>query len=324
MASVLAIVSKALFEKMVPKDVKLGTVVDIDRYVSSNKTFDGLAKGGAIFMVTVRPPDEKLWLVAVLEKPKKKGDAWVAASNATPLTDVTASIKKLAFESGAGLKAKKGALGMSLQTPRALTKEDEALLRGLVGSAKPAKGAKGAKGAEKPAKVTASDAYKAAVDDVLKGTKKKGKKGGDAKPLMGALRLERARKPFEGKIGDLSAAEKKQLESIVGKGKLAKCFADGGAEELAEVSMADVVDGKSGKVLYQLYLFGYGDGCLFEGGTTDVAADICQHGFDPREGKSKAFVQDFARAWDEGAKRLKLWAGHIDFDDDELGEEDDD
>lgn len=322
MASVMAIVSKALFEKMVPKDVALGTVVDIDRYVSSNKTFDGLAKGGAIFMVTVRPPDEKLWLVAVLEKPKKKGDAWVAASNATPLTDVTAAIKKLELESGTGIKAKKGALGMSLQTPRALTAADEKLLRGLVGSAKPAKGKKAA---AKPAKVTASDAYKAAVDDVLKGTKKKGKKGGgDAKPAMGALRLERARKPFEGKIGDLSAAEKKQLESIVGKGKLAKCFEDGGDDELAEVSMADVVDAKSGKVVYQLYLFGYGDGCMFEGGTTDVAADICQHGFDAREGKSKAFVQDFARAWVEGAKRLKLWAGHIDFDDDELGEEEDD
>ena len=41
----LAIVSKALFEKMVPKDVKLGTVVDVDRYVSKNTAFDDIAEG---------------------------------------------------------------------------------------------------------------------------------------------------------------------------------------------------------------------------------------------------------------------------------------
>jgi hypothetical protein len=325
MASVLAIVSKALFEKMVPKDVKLGTVVDVDRYVSNNKTFDGLAKGGAIFMVTVRPPDEKLWLVAILEKPKKKGDAWTSGSNETPLTDVTAAIKDLEFESGTGIKAKKGALGMSLQTPRALTADDEKLLRGFV-----SKGAKKS-GAKKADKVTASDAYRAAVDDVLAGGKKKKKKkkkangAGKAAPAAtGSLRLEHARKPFEGKITDLSASEKKQLEAIVGKGKLPKAFAEGGDEELAEVTMADVVDAKTGKTQYQLYLFGYGDGCVFENGSLEIAADICQHGFDAREEKSKAFTQDFAHAWVEGSKRLKLWTGHIDFDDDELGEEEDD
>lgn len=72
MSSVLAIVSKALFAKMVPKNVALGAVVDTSAYTSSNKTFDGLKKGGAIFLVTVRPPNEKLWLVGVLENPKKK------------------------------------------------------------------------------------------------------------------------------------------------------------------------------------------------------------------------------------------------------------
>src|SRR5262249_34282417 len=37
---------------------------------------------------------------------------------------------EIKFESGKGIQAKKGALGMSLQTPRALTPEDSRLLRG--------------------------------------------------------------------------------------------------------------------------------------------------------------------------------------------------
>ena len=71
MACVLAIVSKALFEKM-GDDTKVCAIVDIDRYVSSNKTFDGLEDGDAIFLVTVRPPDEKLWLVGILDTPSKR------------------------------------------------------------------------------------------------------------------------------------------------------------------------------------------------------------------------------------------------------------
>lgn len=60
MASVMAIVSKALFEKMVPKGVQPGAVVDIDRYKSAHRAFAGLSEGDAIFLVTVRPPDEAL------------------------------------------------------------------------------------------------------------------------------------------------------------------------------------------------------------------------------------------------------------------------
>jgi hypothetical protein len=187
MSSVLAIVSKALFEKMVPKDVKLGAVVDTNSYMSNNKTFDGLADGGAIFLVTVRPPDEKLWLVGILENPKKKGETWTAAANEAPLTDITAAIKKLEFASGTGLKAKKGALGMSLQTPRGLTDDDVKLLRGMI-KGKPVSG-----------KVHAKDAYMKAVDEVVHKHKKGGK--------LGKFRLENRRKPFKGKAADLEASE---------------------------------------------------------------------------------------------------------------------
>lgn len=133
MSSVLAIISKAVFEKMVPKSVKIGDLVETDRYASKHKTLETLHEGGALFLVTVRPPDERLWLVAILDAPTFSGDAW-KAKNATPIVDVTAALKKLKFATGAGVQAKAGALGMSLQTPRVLTAEDDALLRALSGS----------------------------------------------------------------------------------------------------------------------------------------------------------------------------------------------
>lgn len=154
MPSVLAIVSKAVFEKMVPKNVKLGTVVETDRYLSNNKAFEKLEKGDAIFLVTVRPPDEKLWLVGILESPKRDGTAWVAQPNVTPLTDIASAIPELEFQSGTGLAPKPGALGMSLQTPRALTDSDVKLLRslgtGTVAAAKPMNPVAIAAGAEFP------------------------------------------------------------------------------------------------------------------------------------------------------------------------------
>lgn len=147
MPSVLAIVSKAIFER----DAKLGgrlgglgDVVPLDRYVSSNKGLTPVAEGGALFLVTVRPPDEALWLVAVLESPTFEGAHWMAsngAKNAVPLTDVSALKDKLKFSTGAGMSAKKGALGMSLQTPRVLTDEDVALLRAACGASRGVSGA---------------------------------------------------------------------------------------------------------------------------------------------------------------------------------------
>src|SRR5215212_2784547 len=112
MSNVLAIVSKAVFEKIVPKTVSAGDVVPIDRYTSSHAAFEKVA-GDAIFLVTVRPPGETLWLVAILEAPKRKRDAWVGAINKTPIRDVTKAIKKLKLATGTGITAKKGALGMS-------------------------------------------------------------------------------------------------------------------------------------------------------------------------------------------------------------------
>lgn len=139
MGDVFAIVSKAVFEKEALVDgetVDLGGVWPVKSYKGAAKVFENtLAGGGRIFMVTVRPPDEKLWLLAVLESPKfdSKAAAWVAAPNVVPATDISSLRKSIKFESGKGMSQDKGALGMSLQTPRALGDGDAELILGLLG-----------------------------------------------------------------------------------------------------------------------------------------------------------------------------------------------
>lgn len=129
---ILAIVSKAIFEKdarVGGKLVALGEVWPVDRYTSGHKALSGLAGGGRIFLVTVRPPDERLWFLGVVDAPKFDGSAWVApAPNTLRVTDVTPLRKTLVFESGKGMSQDKGALGMSLQTPRTLAASDVAQL----------------------------------------------------------------------------------------------------------------------------------------------------------------------------------------------------
>ncbi|MBA3540049.1 MAG: TIGR02996 domain-containing protein, partial [Deltaproteobacteria bacterium] len=152
MGSALAIVSKAVFEKLAG-GAQPGAVLALDQYASTHKSLETLAGGGTLFLVTVRPPDEQLWLVAALEEPERGAAGWSAAANRAPIADISRLRSKLEFSTGAGIQAKPGALGMSLQTPRALTEGDVALLRGATGAtsvraakaAKPAKPTKAAK-----------------------------------------------------------------------------------------------------------------------------------------------------------------------------------
>lgn len=130
--SVLAVVSKAVFEKEARVSGKLVGVGDTwptALYASQSAGLASLASGGALFLVTVRPGDQ-LWLAAVLEAPKHGGKGWSATPNALPVKDITALIPSPRFTTGKGVTAEPGKLGMSLQTPRQLTAEDEALLRG--------------------------------------------------------------------------------------------------------------------------------------------------------------------------------------------------
>jgi len=131
MADVMAIVSKAVFEKLAGKAPVIGAKLLMDRYVSANKALAHVAGGGKLFLVTVRPPNEALWLVAILDAPKFDGTQWISAPSQLPITDITALRSKLVFESGKGITADPGALGMSLQTPRVLAPADVALLTGV-------------------------------------------------------------------------------------------------------------------------------------------------------------------------------------------------
>lgn len=131
MASILAIVSKAVYEPFAGAAAP-GTVLPFTRYASTHRALDPLAAdGGALFLVTVRPPDERLWLVGVLDTPAKRADGW-HATNTSPIADITPLVARLVLANGKGLTAKPGALAMSLQTPRALADEDVALLRAAV------------------------------------------------------------------------------------------------------------------------------------------------------------------------------------------------
>src|SRR5262245_19256274 len=124
MASVMALISKAIFEAEA-RGAALGQRLGIDVYRSANAALQPLTDGGTLFLVTVRPP-EQLWLCAILDGPRFDGKAWRAAASDAPLVDVTALLPSLQLASGKGIQAPAGRLGMSLQTPRALTDEDAA------------------------------------------------------------------------------------------------------------------------------------------------------------------------------------------------------
>ena len=127
MPDMMAIVSKAVFDKDLPA-AKLGAVLPMKVYRSASKHLERLAADGRLFLVTVRPPNEALWLVAVLEDLKFDGSKWQASRNRYPVTDIGSLKSMLQFESGKGISAAKGALGMSLQTPRVLSRTDVELL----------------------------------------------------------------------------------------------------------------------------------------------------------------------------------------------------
>jgi serine/threonine protein kinase len=139
---ILAIVSRAVFERdarIGGKPVGAGDVWPVDRYNSSNKALQSLEGGGRIFLVTVRPPNEELLFLGIVDSPDFDGTAWVSATpNHLPATNISSLRKAIVFESGKGMSQDTGTLGMSLQTPRALTASDAAQILALAtGRVKP-------------------------------------------------------------------------------------------------------------------------------------------------------------------------------------------
>jgi hypothetical protein len=136
-ASVFAVVSKKVFEteaRVAGKVLRLGQTWATSKYASTHAALKPLGEGGHVFLVTVRPPDEALWLVAVLLDVKGVKDGWTSKVNTTPITDITALKSRIKFANGSGITASKGKLGMSLQTPRTLSADDVTL---LLAAAKP-------------------------------------------------------------------------------------------------------------------------------------------------------------------------------------------
>lgn len=123
----VAIVSKAVYQRDMP-GARVGEVLPLAEYLSTTAALNKLESGGRLFLFTVRPPGESLWLVAVLEQPRFVGTKWVAAQNTTPVRDISELRPLLKFENGKGLPTEAGKLGMSLQTPRVLTADDVKLL----------------------------------------------------------------------------------------------------------------------------------------------------------------------------------------------------
>ncbi|HET9993655.1 MAG TPA: serine/threonine-protein kinase [Kofleriaceae bacterium] len=153
MPDLLAIVSKAIFERDAP-DLVPGDVWPVDRYTSSNKALQALAAGGRIFLVTVRPPDERLWLIGRIDAPVFDGTAWVGTPNTLPATDITALRGSIKFESGKGIMQERGTLGMSLQMPRALARADVEQILATVAAASLGDSAKDATVAASPRPAT--------------------------------------------------------------------------------------------------------------------------------------------------------------------------
>jgi hypothetical protein len=243
--SVLAVVSKAVFEKEARvggRVVAVGETWPTELYASQNPGLEALTNGGALFLVTVRPGDQ-LWLVGVLEGSKKSAKGWRAAANTVAIRDITGLIPRLRFATGKGITAEPGKLGMSLQTPRQLTADDEALLRGGARRV----GAKAEPSAERTKEAPAE------------------------KEEPAEWRLDGYR--VRALSSKLSAKERRLLEPFAG-------LLEANDEDEGEIELADVVETASGTVVALYALWPVEAGALVEVASGEVLADVYEGYFD--------------------------------------------
>lgn len=92
------------------------------------------------------------------------------------------------------------------------------------------------------------------------------------------IRLEHFREPFRARLVDLDPWEKNQLALMLSQeaDTLATMFDSPPNEEGGAYGVVDVIDEATDEL-------------------------------------GKAFMSDLAAAWREGARRMRMWAGHIDF-----------
>ncbi len=260
MPDMLAIISKAVFEADAA-DASIGEVLPLSRYASANKALAPLAAGGRLVLVTVRSPDESLWLVAVLDHPKHVKGAWVATKNEVSITDLGPVKSKIRFASGGTITAKPGALGMSLQTPRLLA---EGMVELMTGKHVP-KRAKAKRVA--PAKLE-SYVYK----------------------LEGAYSLaELEQLPSVDQRQFLAAAARYQRGKYRTVQSFFERFARESGEDISSLTFerwAIALKAKPRAPLYHLWIFLEDNGTLFNYGTaTACPVHVVQGGFESTDGK---------------------------------------
>jgi hypothetical protein len=134
MLSMMAIVARPWFEREdAEKDV--GDILQWKNYWADHLPLNRLRSNpeNRLYLVTVRPPKFDVWLVAVYDRVRRKGEMWVSTHrNQTPIVDLTAIVDRLRFESGKGIKVPAAIRPQSLQAPRILTPGDLSLIYGAM------------------------------------------------------------------------------------------------------------------------------------------------------------------------------------------------
>ncbi|MBK7399790.1 MAG: hypothetical protein IPJ34_26925 [Myxococcales bacterium] len=105
-----------------------------------------------------------------------------------------------------------------------------------------------------------------------------------AASIAAAPKLKVARTHYPKSVAELSKTQRAQLTEMAraydGKNiSLAKRFGDGPDAHGGTLEIRDLVDGK-GKRLYDVLTWLADDGCAFNTGTTEVVAQLVQHGVD--------------------------------------------
>ena len=171
----------------------------------------------------------------------------------------------------------------------------------------------------------ASQAYARAVAATVAGTDRAPRQIDE----LGQLRFENYRQPFLDAPGSLTDIQRTQIQSILGPDlPLDQLFEPDPSKDINRFAMRqlaciDIVDARTGALLQDLFLWPWGHGKVVHAGTLNLVTYISQHGVDSTEYSGKAWLEDFAKAWDEGADRLGYDANHIHFTADERGEPDD-
>lgn len=124
----LVIVKQTTFDD-IARGYGPGDILEWRRRDARNGRLEALSAGSRLFMITVRPPDERLWLIGVYPGVQRIGDTWVSVEvNRLPIVDISHLRAELKFSTGNGISLEPGKLGNSLQTPRILATSDIELL----------------------------------------------------------------------------------------------------------------------------------------------------------------------------------------------------